>query len=111
MSVTGLLAQVELSVWWVLLTIFVVVVLPFLLGTLIARALGLKDVAVRMGIVLFALFLGVAPFVWQGVVGWLEQRQYQERLAAWEEREERFGVTQTGLEDLKAAQPSLTVQQ
>jgi hypothetical protein len=111
MSETRLLAQVDLSVWWILLTIFVVVVLPFILGTLIARALGLKDMAVRMGIVLFSLFLGMAPFVWQGVVGWLEQRQYREHLATWEKREERFAVTEKGLEDLKLAQPSLTVQQ
>lgn len=106
----SLLAQVELSTWWVLLIVFVVIVLPFLLGALIARALGLKDLAVKLGIVLFTLFLGVAPFAWQGVANWMEQRDYQQRLALWEKRQERFQVTEQGLDDLKEAQPTLTIQ-
>lgn len=106
----SLLAQVELSPWWIVLIVFVVIVLPFLLGALIARGLGLKDMTTRLGLVLFAIFLGLAPFVWQGVVGRLEQRQYQERLALWEERQERFGVTEEGLQELKQVQPSLTIQ-
>lgn len=106
----SLMAQAELSGWWVLLIIVVVVVLPFALGTLIARVLGLRDLAVRMGLVLFAIFLGLAPFVWQGVASWMEQRDYEERLALWEERQERFRVTDAGLDELKQAQPTLTIQ-
>lgn len=105
-----LLAQVELSAWWILLIIFVVVVLPFILGALIARGLGLKDLSVRLGIVLFAIFLFLSPFVWQGIAGWLEQREYRERLALWEERQERMAVTEDGLEELQQTQPNLTIQ-
>jgi hypothetical protein len=106
----SLIAQVELSTWWVLLIVFVVVVLPFLLGALIARALGVKDLTVRLGIVLFTIFLGLAPFVWQSVAGWMEQRDYRERLALWEQRQERFQVSDQGLRGLKEAQPTLTIQ-
>lgn len=110
MPAFSLIAQVELSAWWFVLIVFAVVVLPFLLGALIARALGLKDLSVRLGIVLFTVFLGLSPFVWQGVANWMEQRDYRERLALWEERQERFQVTEEGLEDLKQAQPTLTIQ-
>ena len=110
MSEFSLLARVELSTWWVLLIIFVVIVLPFLLGASIARGLGLRDLSLKLGIVLFTIFLGLAPFGWQGVANWMEQRDYQQRLALWEERQERFQVTEQGLDELQEAQPTLTIQ-
>ena len=64
--------------------VFLVFVLPFLLGTAIARGLNVRDMGTRIGTVLFAVMLGLAPFVWQYVKGAREQSAYAARLAAWE---------------------------
>ncbi|MCA9028005.1 MAG: protein translocase subunit SecD [Planctomycetaceae bacterium] len=48
--------------WVMILMILAIVILPFVLGQLIERALKLKDVAFRIGLVLFAITLGLAPF-------------------------------------------------
>ncbi|MEZ6065522.1 MAG: protein translocase subunit SecD [Planctomycetaceae bacterium] len=49
---------------WVAMLVFAAIVfLPFVLGGVIERALKLKDIAFRVGIAIFALTLGVAPFV------------------------------------------------
>ncbi len=53
--------------WLVLLAVVGIILMPFLLGWLIARALRLPDVATRVGLVLLALFVGAAPFVWNMV--------------------------------------------
>lgn len=39
-------------------------VLPFVLGTLIAKALRTEDLATRIGVVLFTIFASIAPFAW-----------------------------------------------
>jgi SecD/SecF fusion protein len=49
----------------ILAVLFLVFVLPFVLGTLIARALKLKDLSGRISVVLFTLVFGLSPFVWQ----------------------------------------------
>jgi len=49
-----------------MLFIFLLVVAgPFILGEVIARLLKLKDISFRLGIVLFALTLGLTPFVYR----------------------------------------------
>ncbi|MCA9116296.1 MAG: protein translocase subunit SecD [Planctomycetaceae bacterium] len=48
-----------------LLILFVVLVLPFLLGQLLGRVLRAKDLAGKIGVVLCTAFLGLSPFVWQ----------------------------------------------
>ncbi len=56
--------QSSSSLGWLALAIFLgVIFVPFLLGQLIERWLRLKDVAFRIGVVLFALTIGLAPFV------------------------------------------------
>ena len=57
---TGWLSREVLLVLFLL----VVFVVPFLLGTLIARILRLDDLAQRIGVVLFAIFASLAPFAW-----------------------------------------------
>lgn len=49
--------------WLVFLIIVAVLALPFVLGNAIASALKLKDLGSRIGVVLLALTLGLAPFV------------------------------------------------
>jgi SecD/SecF fusion protein len=49
--------------WMAILVLAAIVVLPFVFGTLIARWLKMKEIAFRMGVVLFALCIGLAPFV------------------------------------------------
>src|SRR5579863_10456455 len=57
------------SPWILFLLLIGVIVIPFVLGTLISRALRMKDVSMRLGIVLFALFLAVTPFAYRLVQG------------------------------------------
>ncbi|MAT15560.1 MAG: protein translocase subunit SecDF [Planctomyces sp.] len=51
--------------------LFVVLILvgPFVLGALIANGLKLKAYATRISVILLALFLGLAPFLWQAANG------------------------------------------
>jgi len=49
--------------WLVFLIIVAIIVVPFLIGNFIAQALKMKEAANRIGLVLFALTLGVIPFV------------------------------------------------
>jgi len=49
--------------WLTFLILVAILVLPFVLGTVIANALKLKEYATKIGIVLFALTLGCYPFV------------------------------------------------
>ncbi|MFK7821182.1 MAG: protein translocase subunit SecD [Planctomycetaceae bacterium] len=57
------------SVYGKLLFVVAVLILPFVLGHLLASVLKLKDDGMRFSTCLFALFASVAPFVWHGVQG------------------------------------------
>ncbi|QDU39115.1 bifunctional preprotein translocase subunit SecD/SecF [Maioricimonas rarisocia] len=52
-----------------LLIVIAVLVLPFVIGQLLANALKLKDLGFRMGVVLFAVTLGLSPFVTRMATG------------------------------------------
>ncbi|MEX0717667.1 MAG: protein translocase subunit SecD [Planctomycetaceae bacterium] len=54
------------SGWLIFLLVVALVVLPFVIGSMLATALRMKDSATRFGVVLFALTLGVTPFVLRG---------------------------------------------
>ncbi len=60
-----LLMQADTSnrLWWVLLFMAVVFIVPFVLGALIARVLRLDDLSTRIGVVLFSIFASLAPFL------------------------------------------------
>jgi SecD/SecF fusion protein len=58
-------ASTSVPGWQIFLLMLCVIVLPFVLGNLIARWLRMKDIATRCGIILFVLFLAVTPFAWQ----------------------------------------------
>lgn len=51
--------------WLALLGLLAIVFVPFLLGQLIERALKLRDIAFRLGLLLFLLTVSITPFVWQ----------------------------------------------
>lgn len=53
------------SGWTILLVLFVVFVLPLLVGSFVARAMKLKQYGTKIGTVLMVLIAGLAPFVWQ----------------------------------------------
>jgi SecD/SecF fusion protein len=59
----------QTSAWVLFLLVVAVIVLPFVIGTFLARALRMKDVSMRIGLVLFTLFLAVTPFAWRLVQG------------------------------------------
>lgn len=48
--------------WIVLLALVALIVLPFVIGQWLATALKVKDMGNRIGVVLFALAIGIAPF-------------------------------------------------
>ena len=49
--------------WLVFAIVLAMLIVPFVAGQLIANALRLKDLGLKMGIILFAFTLGLAPFV------------------------------------------------
>lgn len=80
MWLVGLLAQAEpvaeaaaetgKSVGWQFFAIAAIVfILPFVLGQFLSRVLKLKDIAFPTGVILCALFLALAPFVYQALNG------------------------------------------
>lgn len=59
---------------WVLFAFFLAVLgLPFLFAWLISKALRLPEVMTRIGVVLLATFIGVAPFLWNVLIGTTQQ--------------------------------------
>ena len=58
------LRETSPSAWVWFLVIIAVFVLPFVLGSLIAWALRLKDMSFRIGLVLFVMVIGITPFAW-----------------------------------------------
>lgn len=58
----------------VLIGVFALVILPFVLGQLLANALRFKEWGMRIGVCLFALVLGLAPFV----AGWSQGKPLEE---------------------------------
>ncbi len=55
--------------WQFFVVIALVFIVPFVLGQVIASAMKLKDLGFKMGVVLFAIFLSAAPFVYQALQG------------------------------------------
>ena len=96
---------------WLMFTIVVLLIgLPFLLGTLIARWLKLKDIALRVSVVLLAFELGMSNIAWQYLMGYLEHRKHEQDVAVWEERQAaRDTVRPQTLDELKKAIPGLDV--
>lgn len=59
------------------LLVAAIFVVPFMLGALIAGALKLKDLGFRIGVVLFAVTLGIAPFAYAIVAGDSENTAFE----------------------------------
>ena len=57
-ATTGAAAPSQASAWLMFLFVVLVIVVPFVLGTLAARALRMKDISMKIGIVFFTVFLG-----------------------------------------------------
>lgn len=55
--------------WALFLIVVALLVLPFVIGQVVANLLRLRDLGFKMGIVLFSLTLGLAPFVTQLISG------------------------------------------
>ncbi|MEX1098682.1 MAG: protein translocase subunit SecD [Planctomycetales bacterium] len=65
-KITGQPPEDQTSGWLTFLLIVGLVVVPFALGSLIARALRMKDSATRFGVVLFVATVGLTPFALKG---------------------------------------------
>ncbi len=59
----------QTSAWVLFALVVTVIVVPFVLGSLLSRALRMKDVSMRIGLVLFTVFLAITPFAWRLVQG------------------------------------------
>jgi SecD/SecF fusion protein len=53
------------SAWLMFLFVVIVIVVPFVLGVVVSRALKMKDLSMKIGIIFFALFLALTPFGWR----------------------------------------------
>jgi len=62
-------AESVVPLWAVYLIVAAILALPFVLGSVIAKMLKLKDISGRLGTVLFTFVLGLTPFVWQIAAG------------------------------------------
>jgi len=99
-----------LSPWMTFGLIIVLLGLPFLLGTLFARLLQMKDLGRKIGVILLVVELGLAPFVAQYVIGALEQRQYEQQLAEWKQKQSaRDQISPDDIRELKEAVPGVNV--
>ena len=95
--------------WVKILIALAVFLVPYGLGVLIARSLKLKEYAFRIILVLFAGTLGVMPFLYQSVVGVLEQKQYHERLAEYQAKQNEFQITNEALDKLQEEHRGLII--
>jgi SecD/SecF fusion protein len=59
----------QTSAWILFAMVILVIVVPFVLGSLLSRALRMKDVSMRIGLVLFTVFMAITPFAWRMVQG------------------------------------------
>ncbi|MBL8848902.1 MAG: protein translocase subunit SecD [Planctomycetaceae bacterium] len=66
---TATAADSSASGWVLFLVVVAMLVLPFVIGQALAKAMRLKDLSFKFGIVLFSLTLGLAPFVAQKLAG------------------------------------------
>ena len=58
---TNVTEEQSLVPQWIMLMIVVLLIgLPFLLGSVIARALKMKDLSIKIGVILFAFTLGMS---------------------------------------------------
>jgi SecD/SecF fusion protein len=55
--------------WQFFVIVATVFILPFVLGQVLAKALRLLDINFKLGIVLFSIFLSLAPFAFQILMG------------------------------------------
>ena len=63
--------------WWVtLLVVACVFILPFTISWLVGRAWRMKDVPLRLGLVLFLFALGLTPFLFNGFVAAADGRGF-----------------------------------
>ncbi len=95
--------------------VLLILAVPFGLGSLIARSLKMKDLAMKISVIILATELGLAPFLAEYVRGYLEKRQYNQQLAHWQEKENaRKKITESGIEELKSelkkANPQFQIQ-
>lgn len=100
-----------LSPWMVFFLIVLLIGLPFLLGTLFARMLKMKEISTRLSVVLLVTELGLTPFAAQYVVGALEQRRYEQQSADWKKKQEaRDTISRKDIDALKKELPGLAIE-
>jgi SecD/SecF fusion protein len=64
-ATNGAAAPSQASAWLMFLFVVLVIVVPFVVGNLVARALRMKDLSMKIGIIFFAVSLAVTPFAWR----------------------------------------------
>ena len=95
---------------WIKLLIAVgVFLVPYGLGVLIARQLKMKEYAFKISLVLFTATLGLMPFLYQGILGALERRHYENQVAEYEAEKNEFQITDEALDKLQQVHPRLKI--
>jgi hypothetical protein len=95
--------------WVKLLITAGVFLIPYGLGVLIARQLKMKEYAFKITLVLFAATLGLMPFVYQSILGVLEQQYYDKQLAEYEAEKSEFKITPEALDAIQDKHPDLLI--
>lgn len=95
--------------WLKLLITAGVFLIPYGLGVLIARQLKMKEYAFKISLVLFAATLGLMPFVYQSILGVVEQRHYERQLAEYKAEKSEFKITNEALEKIQEQHPNLAI--
>jgi hypothetical protein len=98
------------SPWIIFMFVVLVVALPFVLGTVIARSLKMKDLALKISVVLLAMELGLAPMLSQYVIGSREQSHFAKEDTHWKDKDEsRQKISKTQIAEFKSAIPGVEV--
>jgi hypothetical protein len=69
----------------------------------------MKEYAFKITLVLFAATLGLMPFVYQSILGVLEQQYYDKQLAEYEAEKSEYKVTPEALDAIQDEHPDLLI--
>ena len=102
-------AQSIVPAWMKLLLTAGVFLVPYVLGVLIARGLKLKEYAFKISLVLFTATLGLMPFVYQVILGNLEQSKYEAQVKAYDDWNDNRPITDDHIKEIQKNHPTLQI--
>lgn len=96
---------------WLFLIALVGIMLCFFLGNVLSKALKYKEHSTRISVVLITIMIALMPFAAQLMLGSAEQSQHEDGLARWKSYQDRKGLSQEAIDELKEAKSTLEIRQ